>query len=654
MAIILNKKKSTTGSPYVYYTVEATPSNRTTTSVDLTIKITSNLASSSSVLGSTYDLTCYLKFNNVEFSIKIKDNESWSGTASHTKTKTITVPNLSATATSLTGTTFRALGYNSSSDRAGYTTTTACSDLTIPAGHLNPSDVYFTIQETEPSLISAGISNELFVANLSNKKFTVGATFYDGATMQRVWAFNQSTSNLASVTTTSNPATLYYNFKEKTLRRGFNGINPDKVPIRIIIFDSLDGATSKPASDEGSQYYFYDFAYYDKLVFNNQNTKAKRNGQTTGNVRLSIVGEFFRGVLGNKDQTGSYKPTIQYKYWKQGTTEPSTYGFTIPSGNINVSSTYTLATGTYQDTIYYYKLVNGQYQKLIYEVDYFVGNTIEDNVYVLKHNFKVENYEVGSNVETASNYFNPEYAYKFKIKVSDNFTTSEIEKEVPVGIATWTEYKDRVDFQKLTIQGFDIQSTKTVTGDWNTACGEKSGFFMGSGLANSPSGTTVSNWYFVHQMVHNNLYKVQLAYSFGYGLSYIRSQAGGGWSSWKRIADEEDINYKEGDTYILPSGSTINIGGCMTDSKLQVRSGLFVHKSLKKIKSITVNYIHASIRYTGGGYLVSEKDITANTTAYVNGENAIYLVYKASSAMSGTNNTPIAIQIHELRLTFHE
>ena len=463
MATILKNKKSTTGSPYVYYTVDATPSDRTATSVKIAVKITSHLAETSSTLGATYDLTCYLTFNGTEYSIKIKDNESWSGTTKHTKTKKITVKNLSPSASVIENITFRALGYNDSSDRAGYTTKTACSDLTIPIGHVNPTDAYFTIEEAEPSLIEAGIPNDLFVANLSNKKFTVGATFYDDATMQKVWILNQSISTRTTINSNDNPAIGYFNFQEKIMRRGYNGIEPNKVPIRIAIYDSLDGAISLPPQTSTQSDYFYDFAYYDKLLLNEQTSKVRRFGQTTGNVRANLYGQFFRGVLGNKDQTGTYKPTIKYKIWS-GNEEPTTYNYTIPSDNITTKTEYVQASGVYQDTIYYYKLVNGNYETLIYEVDYYVGDPIEDEVYTLNHSFEVEDYEIGSNVETDVNYFNPELSYKVKFQLSDNFTTYEsLEKTINVGKATWTEYRDRVDFEKITVKGKEIKENNVIT-----------------------------------------------------------------------------------------------------------------------------------------------------------------------------------------------
>ena len=558
MATILKNKKSTTGSPYVYYTVDATPSNRTTTSIDISIKITSNLASSSSVLGATYDLTCYLTFNGTEYSIKIKDNESWSGTTKHTKTKKITVNNLSPSASVIENITFRALGYNSSSDRAGYTTKTACSNLTIPIGHVNPTDAYFTLEESEPSLIEAGIPNDLFVANLSNKKYTIGATFYDDAEMWRVWVINVGT-NISSAYGTDNPLTCYFNFQEKPMRRGINGVNTDKVPMYAIVFDSLDGSTALKPQD--NEYYYYDFVYYDKLLLNEQTSKVKRFGQTTGNVRANLYGQFFRGVLGNKDQSGNYKPTIKYKFWS-GSEEPTTYNNTIPSENIVVSSDYVQASGVYQETIYYYKLINSEYTKLIYDVDYYVGDPIENEVYTLNHSFEVEDYEIGSNVETDVNWFNPELSYKVKFQLSDNFTTYEsLEKTINVGKATWTEYKDRVDFEKLTVQGKEVKENNVITASLSASA--------------SISGTGGQKVIFNKSVIAGN--RLSLSNGnvvIGKGISKVKVSAEIYFSGSLTAGDRVNFNvYKNYDT----------------DNAIQITtSQLVVYKTLGSVSSIPV------------------------------------------------------------------
>ena len=89
MAKILSNKKSTGSSPQAYYSVEATSSNRSTSSVDITVTVTSNLQYSSSSLGSgsNFGLIGYIKLNNTEYSMTLKaTNVTWSGTTKHTTT----------------------------------------------------------------------------------------------------------------------------------------------------------------------------------------------------------------------------------------------------------------------------------------------------------------------------------------------------------------------------------------------------------------------------------------------------------------------------------------------------------------------------------------------------------------------------------------
>lgn len=82
------------------------------------------------------------------------------------------------------------------------------------------------------------------------------------------------------------------------------------------------------------------------------------------------------------------------------------------------------------------------------------------------------------------------------------------------------------------IKGYG-QIANEVTGDWNTACGTASGFYMGNGLNNSPSGTTVAGWWWVVHIAHNNLYQRQIAYSFlNNNQVFTRIMNNGTWNSW--------------------------------------------------------------------------------------------------------------------------
>lgn len=428
MATILNSKKSAVGSPYVYYTVNVTPSNRTTNGITLKMSVTAWLASSSSVLGSgsTYGIVGYLKILGTEYKITIKETgDSWSGTTKHTASITKTISGLNASDTSITGVKFRTTRTGDKNDgsiaHAGELGSTSCSNITFEAGHTPPSGVTYTMVETNQKLINVGVSNNVIVENLSNKKFTIGATLYDDAQVKYALVYNRI--NSVKVETTANPATVNYNFASKGL--SLNDVGT-KVPIAVGIIDSFDTSMlNKDTTNLATAWDEYDFIPYRKISLIETSSNVKRNGQTSGKVLLNVNGTFFNGIVGNVNQSGTYRPIIKYKFWKVGSSEPSSYEYTVPSTKISISGTQ----------------------------------------------FKVENYEIGSSVETDTNYFNPDYAYRVKIYVEDNFTTyPSKEKPISVGEATWTEYKDRVDFKKITIQGqeFDhiIESGENEKGSW--------------------------------------------------------------------------------------------------------------------------------------------------------------------------------------------
>ena len=81
-------------------------------------------------------------------------------------------------------------------------------------------------------------------------------------------------------------------------------------------------------------------------------------------------------------------------------------------------------------------------------------------------------------------------------------------------------------------------SCKNVSGDWNTACGNRTGFYRGSGLKNAPPNIiTVAGWVYMIHLVHDSSYKRQLAFSFSNNAPtvYMRSQENGTWSEWRYI-----------------------------------------------------------------------------------------------------------------------
>ena len=108
------------------------------------------------------------------------------------------------------------------------------------------------------------------------------------------------------------------------------------------------------------------------------------------------------------------------------------------------------------------------------------------------------------------------------------------------------------DSESLEVDGENIltriagygQEANVVTGNWNTACGTASGFYMGNGLSNSPAGATVDNWWWVIHLVHNDKYQRQIALSFlNNGDIYTRIMNNGTWNSWLSVNSGPEVLY---------------------------------------------------------------------------------------------------------------
>lgn len=113
-----------------------------------------------------------------------------------------------------------------------------------------------------------------------------------------------------------------------------------------------------------------------------------------------------------------------------------------------------------------------------------------------------------------------------------------------------------------------------------------------------------------------------------------------------------DMYYKPGDVYTITDRTYITVGGSLTASKGQVRFGVFLPKLLTNINSVTVSLAKLTIRNTAGSYIIDYKDVTSALSAAKSGDNTVYLSYGAKS-MSGTNNTPVSVEINALKLTFN-
>lgn len=322
---------------------------------------------------------------------------------------TVTVPHNSDGTKSIT---IKGSLTNTGTSMAG--TYSASGTATLDTLHKAPIVNSWDFEETNSSLIGIGLSLNTYVKNLSRIKAEItNPTYYDDATFKKMNLYYETTDAEGYITykkyleLSTNPAIF-----TPTL------VTSEELELTVQLIDSLNAA-----SEVGNSFgYYYNVIDYEFVTINGS---AKRVGQTSGQVSINCNGLYFNGSIGNVNQGSSYKPTIKYKFWEYGTSEPSwSNAATISSSNISVDG-------------------NG--------------------------NYSVSNLNIGSTNPSASNYFDYEKAYRIKIKVNDNFTEAETsELSIPVGKATWTEYKDRVDFAKLTIDNQPIIVTdyKSVyTGD---------------------------------------------------------------------------------------------------------------------------------------------------------------------------------------------
>lgn len=621
MATLLSKTQSTAGSPYVYYKLNYSTSNRTATGVTISVSGTANLQYGSSTLGSgsNYTLTGHLtsSYFSKDFTIK-GSSASWSGTTEHSFSTTITLTNLTGSQTSISGIKFSVTRGNNSTSAAGYLKSTSCNNITFPTGHENPTINSITITETNPKLLLAGVGGNYFVLGLSQKQFTINASYEDDAQYDHTTLYNYYTTNIgAQKTNTINAVSATNNNILDTsvveLKPFIEGPSTNLLRLAYEVYDNKGGSTEY----NYNTYYPFDYLYqtYSKPTIT---ASVKRDGQTSGKVVLNASGTFYKERIRNYEST---KPIVKYKYWALGDyflTEDTTFEldkkYYTKSGNyyyLYAQYSYTPDTTYQSNTTYYrYDYENNVYIPLVAGTDYTIGEEIEGSIY--NQNYAIGDsipsntyYEEGSNTYidinpsditvgendntftisnlNIGNNYDYQKAYRIVVQVSDNFVLGNVsisftsvesnELSIAVGGAIFTEFKDRVDFKNITIR--------------NTI----------------------------------NVY--------------------------------DELFYSPGDTY---EADYLYVGGFLSNSTKGIYFTIFLPKKFgNDINTATINNFEFYIRKSNGGYL--ENGATPSSFNTINfrdfSDNRLTIICTKSSAYSNvTNNTPISIEIRNLKVTF--
>ena len=271
---------------------------------------------------------------------------------------------------------------------------TASGTATLPNLHKPPVINTATMVETNSVLTALNVPGTTIVQYLSKKTITLDVTACDGATKTyRLRHFNTNYNIPSSGYQSSNVFNTDYTQNDVSIGSGKANIIQDvkdsyNAEATDWVYVNINGTAQKPNG----------IAYTKPSIIRaNTSIKRKSGGGTTltdNKAVLNFKGTFYKSndIIGNNNNIQQ----IGYKIWEKGTTEPSNYTTltpTISGGNITVS-----------------------------------------------------------NLELSNLIYTKTYNYKFILKDRYGYQDLIADGTLPTGVSVFTEYKDRVDFEKITIK----------------------------------------------------------------------------------------------------------------------------------------------------------------------------------------------------------
>ena len=291
----------------------------------------------------------------------------------------------------------------------------ASGNMQLTILHLNPEILTAQMVETNQDMIDLGIPDTTIVQHLSKKTITLRATTSDEAVPSyRLEHYN--TNYVLPTPPDEYQASAVFNTDYTQNDVVVNNVGKAKIIQRIKdsmngmnsdwLFVTISGQITEPNG-----------IAYTKPSIERTSTSIKRksgNGTnlTDNKAELNLKATFYKenDVIGNNNSVTQ----VGYKIWATNESEPVNYTSvtpTISGGDITITG---------------YEISNVNFVKV----------------------------------------------YNYKIIVTDNYGYSAIIEDgrIPLGQSVWSEYKDRVDFLKLTVGGynpFEYSSNETKCGIWN-------------------------------------------------------------------------------------------------------------------------------------------------------------------------------------------
>lgn len=139
-------------------------------------------------------------------------------------------------------------------------------------------------------------------------------------------------------------------------------------------------------------------------------------------------------------------------------------------------------------------------------------------------------------------------SFEFEIKATDklDYNTGTVKVDVGEAIFFISTNKKACYINGEVIKLGYREPARLVDGDYNTMCGNESGFYRSTSVTNAPytqaGQDSSSNWFYITQVAHSLTYLLQIATPFFDTGIYYRTCQAGTWTQWFSLAT--DTTYK--------------------------------------------------------------------------------------------------------------
>ena len=138
-------------------------------------------------------------------------------------------------------------------------------------------------------------------------------------------------------------------------------------------------------------------------------------------------------------------------------------------------------------------------------------------------------------------------SFEFEIKAIDklDYNTGTVKVDVGEAIFFISTNKKACYINGEVIKLGYREPARLVDGDYNTMCGNESGFYRSTSVTNAPytqaGQNASSNWFYITQIAHSLTYLLQIASPFFDTGLYYRSCKAGTWTNWVKVSDNQNL-----------------------------------------------------------------------------------------------------------------